>query len=687
MHEVNHNIKKDGFYTNYADTDPNNHGKILVDYITPTPENAEHYMWTIGVSVQSYDIELVASKYSTLGTYEFPFINNSSGNTTFSIVGFNYDELDPNVSLVNPDDIARVASSGTVADNTLGLAIKPGIGWVNVGSTYFLTDSTPKYRGLLNYKSENSNITPSFVFYLYHSKNLQTEGLVGKVVVSLEVVTPIDDLTNHVERINFNITITRAIFDTNDYEGAMTPGREYQMFTSSKMDITSKSSLSAYYSLYMESEQSIYRNGYHRVLTSNVMLPVNTKITMIDFASDTRPEYYYYIVNQSDNDELLPRFNRTGDAEYPLSKFVRMGSLDSTNKYDDSTANLIYYDSENKRAIEEFIFIVDFKNANITQNMYDCSLLMDMVDNDDNIIRSVLGIQRSNMIYNLHANQNTVIDVSASVSKPILYAGDTEDLRVTINFNQNDAGSANRIVDTTYYEKKLGLKISFINERGSQVNGADLLGTSLTLDGQTYYASSDGTIRIKVADKVANSYSNIRINTANSSLAAGTYTLKVEAFYSIDGIYFGRSPADECEVTFRMMNKSYGLTVDIPEEELIIDKETGLNVSKNRTLNASISYSGSLLEPNIKVALYRRSYDSVNSLNYNLVNLTDYITNNVTSHGTNTNIYNIISELNESDSYAFNFASSLTSGTYKLEFRLYDGNLYVGNIIKYIIIK
>ena len=685
LHETNHDIKKDGFYTNYDD--PDNPGKVLIDYITPTPENAEHYMWTVGVSVLSYDIELIASKYSTLGTYEFSFINDTSGNTTFTIVGFNYDSLNADVSLINPDNIPRVAATGNDADNTMGLAIKPGIGWVNVGRTYFLTDSVNSHEGITNYKSENSNVAPSFVFYLYHSKNLQTEGPMGVAIISLLVVTPIDDLTNSVQRINFNVTISRAIFDSNDYEGAMMPGRQYEMFTSSKMDITSKSSLSAYYSLYMESNQTIYRNGYHRVLTSNVVLPVNTKITMIDFASDTKPEYYYYIVNSTDNAAIQTYYDSHNEAIYPLSNFIRMGSLDTTNKYDNELANSIYYDSSGERAIEEFIFIVDFKDANIQNDMFDCSLLIELLDNDNEIIRSVLGIQRSNMVYNLHANHQGVISVDADVSKEILYAGESEDLRITINFNQNDIMSLNRIVDTTYFEQKLGVKITFINEQGNVVNGVDLMGTSLSLDGINYYARSDGTIRFKVADRVANSFSNVRIDTTNSSLAAGQYTIRVDGFYSPDGIYYGTTPADTATTSFRMMNKSYGLEVLIPEEEIIIDKDTGNNINKTRSMTATINYSGSLLSPNIKVALYRRNYNDVYLLDYVNANINDYITNELSMFGTNTNIYNVLSSLNETNTYTFNFNTNLTTGTYKLEFRLYDDNIYVGNVIKYIIIK
>ena len=683
LHEQNHNIKVDGFYTNYDD--PDNPGKILVDYITPTPENAEHYMWTIGVSVQSYDIELIASKFSTLGTYEFPFINNSTGNTTFSIVGFNYDQLDSNVSFVNPDDVPRIASSGDDADNNFGLSIKPGIGWITVGQTNFLTDNARLYDGVTNYKSENSNITPSFLFYLYHSKNLQTEGLVGVVTVSLLIVTPIDDLKNDIQRVNFNITITRAIFDSDDYEGTMTPGRQYEMFTSGKMDITANSSLSAYYSLYMESERNTYRTGYHRVLTSNVLLPENTKITMIDFASSNEPQYYYYIVNATDNASLSNQYQTYGEVHYRLSDFIRMGSLDQTNRYDDEVANAIYYDDTNHMANEEFIFIVDFKNANIQSNMLNNSLLIEILDNEDNIIRSVLGIQRSNMIYNLYANQESAIDVSANVSKNILYIGDIQNLRVTVDFNQNDDSVQNRITDTTYYDQKLGLKVSFYNENDVIVNGVDLMGVSLTLDGVTYYARSDGTFRFKIADKIANSYSNIRINTTNSSLASGNYRVQVDAFYSTDGIYYGATPSDTCNVSFRVMDKLYGLKASILDDELIIDKSTGKNIINSNEMNINLKYEGGLLEPNIKVVLYRRKYNDIYDQEYEPVDISDYITDNLENY--DDNVYNLLDDVSADNNASISFNSSLRTGTYKLEFRLYDDDSYVGNVFKYIFIK
>jgi hypothetical protein len=72
-------------------------------------------------------------------------------------------------------------------------------------------------------------------------------------------------------------------------------------------------------------------------------------------------------------------------------------------------------------------------------------------------------------------------------------------------------------------------------------------------------------------------------------------------------------------------------------------------------------------------------------MNYNSVDLADYISNELDEY--QTNIYNLIDEVGSINNYTFHFKSNLVTGTYKLEFRLYDGTSYVGNVIRYIIIK
>lgn len=685
MHEVNHNIKVDGFYSNFADTE--NEGSIYIDYITPTPENGSYYMWTIGVQVISYDIDLIASKYSTLGTQELQLINYAKENTYFSVVGFTYDALDPNLSLVDPESIPRIANTSSEADNTMGLSIKTGTnGWITLGSTIFLTDENKLYDGTINYYTENSTVAPSLIFYLYHSKNLMTEGNLGTAVISLLAITPVDALTNTVERININVSISRALYDSNDYEGTMTPGREYEMFSSSKTDVTTTSSISAYYSLFVNSETNIYREGYHRVLSSSLLFPVNTKITMIDFASGDKPVYYYYVVNEEDNNALMDEYNAYGTASYPLSKFIKMGSSSPTNNYDDATANQTYYRASQQMAYEEFIFIVDFKDSNLASTYLNNSLLIELRTDTEQTLYTVLGIQHDSLIYNLYYDQDAVIEVDAELDKDVVYLGETAQLTVTTNFNQQIDSQQNTIIDTNFYEKKLGVKLTFFDQNGNQVNGVDLMGISLSYNNQLYYPRSDGTIRINLAERVANVKSIINISTLNSNLTSGTYSILVESFYSPDGIYFGIESSDQATVSFDVYEKIYGLEVNMDDNTVIIDSTTGYTLNNDNLLNFDITYSSGLINPNIRLAMYRRNYNDIYSSTYDIVNINDYITTTLVESN-EPNIFKIFNAPRNHETLQLYLKEKLTTGTYKLEFILYDNDTFIGEVSKYIIIK
>lgn len=76
-------------------------------------------MWSIGEKVDSYEITLTASKYSTLGTYELSLLNHASANTKFSILGFNYATLNEDIKLINYSEIPRVADTEDKANTVL----------------------------------------------------------------------------------------------------------------------------------------------------------------------------------------------------------------------------------------------------------------------------------------------------------------------------------------------------------------------------------------------------------------------------------------------------------------------------------------------------------------------------------------------------------------------------------------
>ena len=683
MHKANHNIEVDGFYSNYASEEVEN--AIDVQYINPVPEDSNYYMWVIGESVASYEVNLTASKYVTLGTSELPLLNHYKENSTFSIVGFNYDDLASDVSLVSEYEVPRIADSTDEADTVMGLTLKSGTsGWITKGKTEFLTEGSSLISGTTDYLRENTSGVPSFVLYLYHSKNLGSSGDMGSVTISLMVSTPIDELTNDVERVNIVVNLSRALYNTNDYEATITAGREYEMFATSDVYITNTGSFSTYYSLYIESDDNPYKEGYHRTLVSDTVFPEKTKITMIDLVTRSDPEYYYYVVSGNDVASATEEFNTYGEVSYDFSKFVKMGSTDSDNKYSDSDTNQIYYDSSLKSAHEEFIFIVDFNEASIDSDVLNKSLLIEMRNADNRTVINVLGASQPSMKYSVYVNQNAVIDVNAELDKSYVYPGDAVNLTINTDFIQGSV-DGNSIYDTTYDDQQLGIKLTFYDSNGVQVTGASLLGLSFTYNNKNYYPRVDGTTRIHIAPRVANVSSKIQINTT-SNISVGDYKLVIESFGSADGIYYGLTSSDKTEVDLAVLDNLYGLDVVMDDKMMVIDKDTGNTLNDNNKIIYQLDYDSNLSSPVVRISLYRRDYDAIDSLSYTKVDLLDYVSNSFTSSNHEFE-YILTDNPGASIDYFMDLKSNLKSGTYRLIFSMYDGDNYIGEVYKYLIIK
>ena len=677
-HKDNHNIERDGFYSNYPDEE--DEGKIKVKYIIPSPETGPYYRWSIGEEVKTYDVNLAASKYSTLGTVELPLIFNNEANTTFQILGFNYQDIEEGFQLVSSSDIPRINFDGT-ADTKMGLTIEPSnIGFVSSGSTQFLTDSNNPIIGSRSYTSENSDSAPSLLLYLYHSKNISLSREIGTVVISLQTVTPIDELNDRIGRVNINVTLSSALFSDDMYEGAMTSGEKHEMFASLPTNINTKSTLSAYYSLFMNSENPYYKSTYNHALVSNYRFPLKTKITMLDLIDNQR---YYYVVDETSSNEACSDFETYGECSYKFSNFIKMGSTSSNNIFDESKNNLKYYSSSSHTVNEEFIFVVNFEDTEIEGNKLDNTLFVELRDRDNTLI-NLLGIQRAALTYNLYDNSDARMDIEGAFSNSTIYKGDIANVDLTGNFTQPIVNSL-PVVDTSHFDKKPGVKITIYDSNGNQLNNSSLLGLAYKVDDTYYYPRMDGSVRIALTDKVANIFKRIKIDTSNLNLASGSYVLKIESFTSPDGIYYGSQAQDSIELPFTMINSSYGLKVRLTDEEMIVNKTTGYNKNDNNVLNFSIGYNSSFSNPNIRVSLYRRSYDEVYSYEYSKVNLLDYITNNLDT--TSSGDYMFVDTPEDNMNKSLYLKSLLISGTYKFVFSLYDGDTFIGDCIQYVIIK
>ena len=683
-HVINHDIEVDGFYTNYENE--NTEGVIEVKYIIPTPESSNYYMWTIGEAISSYEIDLIASKFSTLGSYELPLINTPEPNVLYSIVGVNYNNLSSNFELVDKNSIPRISPDGT-ADTKMSLVMESSnTGWITVGETTYLTDPMNPIDGEDVYLKENSSVVPTLLFNLYHSKNLITSGSAGSITISLIAIVPIDDLTNDVVRINIIVNITRELFSSNEYEGAMTPGEKHDYFVSTAANVTNKSKLTAYYGLYVESPTTIYQTGYNRTLVSSYVMPENTKFTMIDLTTAT-PTYYYYEVSAADVVAATQEFAIHNEASYKLSKFIKMGSTTTTNNYDDALQNSIYYDSVNQFANEEFIFIVDFGDSGFVSDVLNQTLLIELRDAADQTMIGVLGINYNNLTYNLYNNKDSVIDVSAAISDSNIYIGESTSLNVTTNFIQQVV-SNRTIQDTTFYNKKMGLKLTIYDSNNNILNASSLLGVTFTHNSVTYYPRMDGTVRINVSPRIANVYSQITINTTNSTLQSGTYRIKIDSFGSFDGIYYGLVPSDTVDVNLSVLNNIYGLSSTLSQNSTIIDSLTGQGTDGSNMFVFNLKYSSGVSNPKIIISLKRRKYDTIYSLDYEPVDILNYVTNSYYTFGLPANKQYILTETPQANQDIYVFTEpNLVTGTYKLIFSLYDGTSYIGEVYNYLVIR
>lgn len=681
LHKANHDITKDGFYSNFMNEETS---KNKANYITPTPENSDFYMWIIGELVVEYNIDLSASKYSTLGIKEVSFYDFADPNTNFEILGFDYSNLKEGVSLVEREDVPRIAATTADADNIMSLKMETGsTGWINRGETVLLSKE-PSIIGDKKYIGENSNSVPTLAFYLYHSKNLGTTDEMGKVSIVVMAIRRIDGLTSEAKRIVINVNLSRVLYNTNDYEGAITSGRKYEIFPSTAVDITDKSSISAYFSLYKDGE-NVYKDGDNRSLVSTSVLPLHTKITMIDL-SKTTPEYYYHTINEDDVTRAEAEIASHGDVSYPLSSFETMGALNSNVYYNNGNNSADYYHPDKNTSSEEFIFILDFEDTNIQADMLNNHLILELKDNQGETRISILGNQYDVMSYDIYTGKDAIIDIDGTISKNTIYSGEDFKLDLETAYTQSKSGST-IINDTKLLDYKLGIKISLIDENGNAVSGTSMMGLYYEIDGNKYYPNLDGTTRIKISEKIGNVKTWITINTANSNIPTGSYTLKIDSYGSPDGIYYGLNPSDTLEIPINYINEKYGLDIKIDNKDLIINKETGTNIDGNSTLEFTIKYNSVFENPSLNMKLYRRSYNEVYDTNYELVDLQEYLDMTLIKKNDSDNEYIVSSNPSDNTKLRLDLKNNLLNGTYKLEFILYDNNSKIGTVEKYIIIK
>lgn len=715
-------IQKDGFYTNYekfgipyGDDEEIEEGNYdahnptsYTDYIVPTPDETNYYIWYAGPDQDFYyyDLALIASKLSTYGTIEKTLQGISVANATFKITGVD-SSLINGAALYEKSKISNINTTGN-PNREFALAMKTGgSGWSMNGETDFVTSPNVNYSGTQVYKTENSNTTPTLGFYLYHSNNISEEQELGFFTINMILYYWKTPTQQAKARVTIDVAIATKVYEDLGYDASITPGRQYELFPRTNTNITTKSSFSAYFQLHEKDfannkdlkkffshkeyaddndivgvdvidtkliEEFIKTN--YRLIKTDYVFPEDTTITMIDKSTDN-PTYYYYTVTEQDNTNKKK--------SYRLSEFKKMGSTseipppDTAEYYsDDRRSEYVTTVNENGTDVtyqsENFIFIVDFESAKfknidtiyevVKNQTFHLVLTSDVKNKEGEALEiSVLEEykERNSISFGIYNTEST-IKIAATLSPNKIYVGDSTEISIETNYitENKDPSNVTIVYDTRYFDSKLGVKITIFDEAGDVVHGANLLGAYFKIteaDGTTtsYYPRTDGTTRMKIADKVSNSKATISFETEKSALPTGTYKFLIESFGSADGVYFGVESSDSTELTLSIINDEFGLDSEIPSNYVIVDKETGYTIEDTTGFNVekeyeilddngnvigdtteelndgkndfefSVKYSSGYENPYIAVSMYRRNYDSVYDRTYSLVDLADYL--------------------------------------------------------------
>ena len=164
-------------------------------------------------------------------------------------------------------------------------------------------------------------------------------------------------------------------------------------------------------------------------------------------------------------------------------------------------------------------------------------------------------------------------------------------------------------------------------------------------------------------------------------MRTGSYTFTFEAFASADGIYYSSGVSDFVNLPITIINSSYGLEPILAESSIIFNA-----TDNDKGLSMTVNYTSLLSNPNIRLAMYRRSYATEYATDYNLVDLQDYATTTLTTTN-NQKEYIIFASPVAENSRTIELEDTMMTGTYRLSFRLYDNDTMIGEINRYIIIK
>ena len=477
----------------------------------------------------------------------------------------------------------------------------------------------------------------------------------NRTIVYVKVV----DNCNHVTYVNTDLIILDG-YILNKIAAGMND------INSDNIYINEKSSVSFSFS-YKDINE--YSDGSKHQIISNVLLPKGTKITIIDKANNKVYSYTTEDLDYGYNDCIDAKCV----AKYDFELFNEVGSK-------------VKFDEGNYTGTidENFVIVVDFADTNIDENIENISISMKLNNSNQNEIRNTLtsSIKTFNIISN---DSNAFFTLNSDFNDTINYNSDTI---YTISFNTKmnyKLLGDNKIFDTSFDGKKLGLLIKMVNDKGIIVDRHYLKNISFKIGDKKYSPSSDGIVRIDLDNGINDTSGDLVIQTYadNSKLETGNYKFIIGLYSAYDGMYSYEYLSNieiPVYVGDNIYNNTDGFNVIMNDEDKIVS-------SKMNEFNFEILLSDKYEFDDVRVSLYKRNSLKVYDQKYNIINLGEYMSDS-SLELYKENIYYVSNFINDSGILNINLnASLLEKNGYMFVFELYENDKIVNKISKKFIIK
>ena len=468
-----------------------------------------------------------------------------------------------------------------------------------------------------------------------------------------------------IDNCNYSTYANSDLFILNGYTlNSISPGMNGD--TTKNIHITEKSSVSLNYS-YQDTNEYVAGNKHQ--IVSNILLPENTKITLIDKIKNK-----VYVYKTTNNDYGYNDCNaEVCVATYDFELFDEVGS---SAKFNESNYTGLIN--------ENFVVIFDFNEAIINDNVEEISISLKIDNENANEVRSTLidSLEKFNIIFK---NSHPSITLNTTFEETINYSDNTKyiiDFSAKINYQKINE---NKIFDTTFEDKNLGLSIKMINDNGDIIPKKYLKNIAFKIGDKKYLPSNDGIIRINLEKGVNDISDNLVIQTYsdNSNLEEGNYKFIINLYAAYDGIN-SNEVLSNIEIPVYVGKNIYKNDNSF---NVIMNNEDKIISTKENEFDFEFLIDSITENTNIKMSLYKKTSLSAYDQNYTIVDLKEYLVDNKFEQY-DKNIYYAFKKIEETNTLKINLDTSLLEKRgYMFIFELYEDDKLVNKISKKFIVK